>query len=190
MNLGYVILHGKEIFIRDNALRLKDKGIRNILELKGLEIQSYLEVLNLIDNKISDIIGLEKLTNLKHLDLSYNQIKEIKGLENLTGLNYLNLDNNKIIEIKGLDNLANLQELKLSKNRIREIKGLDKLKNLKRIDLSHNEILDAERIFLDQEISVLLKYCLNKSVQQEDEKKFVESAKELYRKQKYQDSIR
>ncbi|MFX1573883.1 MAG: leucine-rich repeat domain-containing protein [Promethearchaeota archaeon] len=47
------------------------------------------------------------------LDLSNNKITEIKGLKNLINLKELNLNNNKFINIKGFENLINLERLSL-----------------------------------------------------------------------------
>ncbi len=90
-----VEINGKRFEMKeDNSLYLREKGIR----------------------RISDINGLENLTNLKELNLSANKIGWIEGLENLPNLEKLLLSENHISEIKGLDNLINLKTLWLDTN--------------------------------------------------------------------------
>jgi len=102
-----VLYKGKEYLIKINngygMLDLKNLGIKDLSEVKGLE----------------------NLENLSRLDLSYNKLSEIKILGNLKNLYYLNLNNNKITEIKGLNSLRKLRYLYLNHNKITEIKGLE-----------------------------------------------------------------
>lgn len=102
-----VLYKGKEYLIKIN------NGY-GILDLKNLGIKD-----------LSEVKGLENLKNLSRLDLSDNKLTEIKILENLKNLYYLNLNNNKITEIKGLDSLRKLRYLYLEHNKITEINGLE-----------------------------------------------------------------
>ncbi|MHA1758135.1 MAG: leucine-rich repeat domain-containing protein [Promethearchaeota archaeon] len=189
MNSYHVIFRGKNISIQDKTLRLNGRYIKDMKEIIGLEFLNELRILNLLDNQISQIHSLENLDKLKYLDLSYNNITEIKGLDNLINLEYLNLNDNKITEIKGLDGLKNLRELKLSRNKITEIKGLGALKNLKKIDLTHNLLKEEERKLLNQDISVILKYCIEKSKRIQEREILLEKGKKYYNGKEFQKAI-
>ena len=68
------------------TLGLKIKKIKNVIEIKCLDMLPNLHELSLNNNWITKIKGLENLTNLNELFLHGNNITEIKGLENLTYL--------------------------------------------------------------------------------------------------------
>lgn len=127
-------------FIINKKLDLREKGIKEITDIKGLDTFTELEELILCDNEISEIKGLENLINLKKLDLTGNKINEIKGLENLENLEELILGRNKINEIKGLEDLKNLRVLWITRNRIEKISGLETLTSLVDLSLDMNQI--------------------------------------------------
>ena len=52
------------------------------------------------------------------LNLCENRITQIKGLENLHNLKSLDLQNNKIIELNNLDSLVKLNELNIKGNNL------------------------------------------------------------------------
>ncbi|KAM5157551.1 leucine-rich repeat and coiled-coil domain-containing protein 1 isoform 2-T2 [Mantella aurantiaca] len=102
-------------------LSLMDKHIRS---LSDLNLNSFLQNINLHCNQISEIKGLAHLRNLQHLDLSANLISRIEGLDALIHLQSLNLACNKLTRIEGLHKLLNLRKLNLSYNRIHDLSGL------------------------------------------------------------------
>ncbi len=73
--MSVILLYGEEIPVIDNKLDLRERKIK----------------------EISEIVGLENLINLKILDLRHNDITEIEGLEKLENLNNLILGRNKIV---------------------------------------------------------------------------------------------
>jgi Leucine-rich repeat (LRR) protein len=105
------------------------------------------EILDLSDNKISDLSkfeGLHNFTDVTKMKLDDNQITEILGLDILQDLQEISVENNKIKEIKGFEQFPKLVKLNLQNNQIRELKGLKNLKNLKTIDLSQNCIVEID----------------------------------------------
>ncbi len=76
MSTNFVTVKGKKYYINKGTLDLRDKGIIDIVEIKGLKY----------------------VKNLKKLDLSQNLIKEIKKLEHLTNLQKLHLFGNPITD--------------------------------------------------------------------------------------------
>lgn len=118
---------------------------KKISEIKGLEMLTELEELDLSYNHIEKIDSLEKFPHLKRLNLEGNQISKIKGLNNLEELLELNLSRNRISEIKGLENLRELRSLDLSHNNIAELKGLDTLSNLEELNLLNNNIKGVKK---------------------------------------------
>lgn len=140
----FVKYKGKKIKVRDGVLQLTNKKIKDIADIKGLELLTNLKGLILSHNQISEIKGLKNLENLKELDLSFNNIIEIKGLENLTNLENLSLSKNQISEIKGLGNLINLKKIFLWGNYISP-QLLDKLGTAQKIvEYCRSDILEKE----------------------------------------------
>jgi hypothetical protein len=82
-------------------------------------------VLDLGDNKISDIYPLSNLTDITFLDLSLNEIEDISPLSGLSNLELLSLGYNpKLGNISALSDLTNLNELYLYWTNIKDIKPL------------------------------------------------------------------
>ena len=105
------------ILIDENNLDLKNKGIRSILHLTGIEkFVNNIEVLELSNNKISEMKGFEKFTNLRILTLRNNLISDIINIENLVKLEVLDLSYNaNISEIPDfLKDMPSLKTLKLT----------------------------------------------------------------------------
>ena len=103
-------------------------------------------LLDLHDNKISDVSPLSGLVNLIVLDLDDNEISDISPLNGLTNLIVLDLDGNEISNISILRLMLNLTELDLHDNRILDISPLKNLVNLTVLDLSENHISDFSPI--------------------------------------------
>lgn len=133
-------------FVINKKLDLREKGIKEITDIKGLDTFTELEELLLCDNEISEIKGLESLISLKKLYIRKNQISEIKGLNHLVNLEELHLNNNIISEIKGLENLVNLRVLWIDQNNIKKIRGLENLTNLVWLSLNGNQIVKIENL--------------------------------------------
>jgi len=108
--------------------------------LKGLEILTKVQKLDLYLNQIEDIDHIGDLKTLIWLDLSFNSIRRPAGLDNLINLRDLYLVKNKITKIENLDHLVNLTQIELGANRIRVIENLDKLTNLTHLWLGKNKI--------------------------------------------------
>jgi len=123
-----------------------DLGENKITEIKNLDKLENLEELYLAENKISRIDNLENLTNLKALYLNHNEISDIDNLENLAQLELLNLDGNKISEINNISSLIKINRLDLSNNPIKKIENLKSLKNLATLTLENCEISKIENL--------------------------------------------
>ena len=54
--MGYVIIRGKEYFIRDGSLWLSREKIRSIREIERLEKYEHLESLDLRENEIEKVV--------------------------------------------------------------------------------------------------------------------------------------
>lgn len=138
--MDYVEYNGKRFDVRNNSLSLRDQGIIDITDIKGLDRLINLISINLEDNKIEKIQALDTLINLENLYLTHNQITEIEGLEKLLNLKVLALGRNQISEIKNISHLTNLKDLFIHGNKLNKIQELDSFPNLQRLNLSHNKI--------------------------------------------------
>ena len=117
-------------------------GDSSIADLTGLEYATNLEVLNLMNNRITDISLLANLTNLTHLYLGDNALPTIEPLAGLINLRVLDLYNAGVKDITPLANLTALESLVIVRNMIVDISPLVGLKNLKRLRLAENPIGD------------------------------------------------
>jgi len=139
-----VEIRGKEYRVKKKkgllTLNLSQKGITDMLEIKGLEKLTDLEALNLRYNKITEIKGIDSLTQLKILNISQNRIKKISGVDTLKNLDVLILRNNDIKIIEGLDNLSSLKDLDLWENNVTQINSHKILRQLSRFIISGNPI--------------------------------------------------
>ncbi|KKL89849.1 hypothetical protein LCGC14_1910560, partial [marine sediment metagenome] len=82
--------------------------MREFVEVDGRKVKLYkrkgrtgLRLNNKYIRDISEIKGLDSMTHLNHLILDNNEISEIKGLETFVELKILSINNNQITEIKG-----------------------------------------------------------------------------------------
>ena len=143
-DFDHINLNGEFIPVVGTKLTLNGKDITNIEEIKGLEKCTYLENLNLSQNKIKTIEGIDKLIKLKNLSLNVNLIQKIEGLNSLSNLLSLNLRHNQIKKIDGLLSLTNLRSLDLDYNQIKKIEKLSHLTKLERISINYNQIRKIE----------------------------------------------
>lgn len=121
----FVILNDEKIYVNNDSLDLRNRGIKNLHE----------------------IIGLKKLTKLINLDLSHNQLTDInyKILQSLTLLTSLNLSYNKISTTQGIRRLRNLfafQVLDLRGNEVFEVPDFGQLSRLQKIYLEETPVYD------------------------------------------------
>ena len=144
--MNYIKINDQKFPVIDDKLDLREKNIKKITEINGLNKLKDLKTLNLRDNDISKIEGLENLENLKELTLGRNYIVKIQGLNNLRNLEKLELWGNEITEIANLNCLISLKELKLEYNHIAKIQGLDNLTHLKNLTLCNNKIMEIESL--------------------------------------------
>ena len=142
----YIEYKGKFLYSSDNKLKLNNLDIEEIGDIKRLSELSFLEYLELSENKIKEIDNLNSLVNLRALYLNQNQIENIDNLNSLTKLKTLALNDNQITEITSFDKLQSLDHLNLSNNNISEIKGLKNLKYLKELFLCGNKITSIKNL--------------------------------------------
>ncbi|MRS03087.1 leucine-rich repeat domain-containing protein [bacterium] len=90
----------------------------DINDLDGVQFCIHATVIDVSDNRISDLSPLSGLRDLQELNLSDNQIGYIDTLSNLKGLRTLFLSNNLIEDLAPLLELENLEYADLSGNRI------------------------------------------------------------------------
>ena len=136
----------------------------NITSIENLdERHPYLEFLLLSKNQLNNInIGLNSLSFLKVLDLSYNKISEIpiEGSINNLPLLELNLEGNLLEDITSLGKLKKLSTLNCSNNLIKNIQALNECTNLTYLDVRNNKIniIRHVEIFIDNNFLQTIKF--------------------------------
>lgn len=90
----------------------------DINDLDGVQFCIHATIIDLSDNRISDLSPLSALANLEELNLSDNQIGYIDSIGNLTRLKTLYISNNLIDDIGPLFELEKLEYVDLSGNSI------------------------------------------------------------------------
>jgi hypothetical protein len=125
------------------VLELVNNQISDISLLSSL---TRLTALYLRINNITDITPLRPLVNLSDLDLATNKISDIGPLQPLTKLHTLYLYNNQIQDLTPLQSLSNLKELYLKNNQVKDLTPLNSLSNVGMISLANNQVFDIESI--------------------------------------------
>ena len=103
---GITDLNGLDRMNRLEELDLSRNEISNLYAFEICACRESLKVLDLSNNRISDVASLCTLYALEDLDLSDNLIEITVGLERLTSLKRLNLSGNPVLEAQ----LSLLQE--------------------------------------------------------------------------------
>ncbi|HLN21589.1 MAG TPA: leucine-rich repeat domain-containing protein [Bacteroidales bacterium] len=89
-----------------------------INDLDGIQLCTRARILNLSNNKISDLVPLTGLDYVEKLDLSDNEIGFIDSIGTLKTLRSVHLNNNYIEDISPLYGLYNLEYVSLAGNNI------------------------------------------------------------------------
>ena len=127
--------------------RLELDGINDgeIVDLKGLEEFTGLQVLSLQNNGLTDITALRDMYQLMQLWLNDNNLGSDAWeviTDYLTSLNVLYLNNNHMSEISSsMANLEDLGSLYLVNNGIRDVSPLADATSLTVLDLSENALI-------------------------------------------------
>jgi len=114
----YVLLEGVKYHIRFETLKLRNKNIKSITDIQGLNKIWHLKKLDLSLNQIQNMKGIEFLPNLRILKLSYNKIQKIENIKNFQRLKKLTIDNNQLKELNGGDLPNTLRHINIAKNPI------------------------------------------------------------------------
>jgi len=112
----------------------------NVQNLQGLQFMPNLSVLDLGENRISDLRPISGLRQLEGLGLDGNQISDIGPLSGLTQLVVLWLCYNQISNLQPLAGLTNLVLLEVSNNRVSNLAPLSGLTRLEWLELCSNQI--------------------------------------------------
>ena len=113
-------------------------------EIRIRQVLAYSKVLDLSNQRLTQVVGLEKLVWLRKLNLSGNRLYSV-DVSRLVRLQYLDLSHNSIRRLDGLDKLTELVVLRLGANGIKWIAGLRGLCNAKQINLVNNPLPPLQR---------------------------------------------
>lgn len=120
-------------------------GCNQISDISPLKDNSGLGIVELNNNKITDISALCECFKIYSLDISYNQIADISPIATIDNLTIFKACNNLIVDITPIKSSPLLKDqtftLDLSNNRIQSVEPLRGFKS-EVIYLSNNEISD------------------------------------------------
>jgi Leucine-rich repeat (LRR) protein len=100
----------------------------DINDLDGIQFCLHAEIIDVSNNRITDLTPLLGLKNLKELNLSANQIGYIDVLSNLENLVNLQLSDNYIEDLSPLFGLEKLEYVDLTANKV-DVQQINKLKD-------------------------------------------------------------
>ena len=148
--------------------------ILNSLQLKTFTEQDALDycqinninpdnitVLDLFNNKLTDISGLKLFKNAEELYLSNNKLTDISVLKYLNNLKFLGLIGNNITDIFPLKNLINIEELNLGYNEITDISAIQYLDNILRLDIRNLELESDQIQYIKSLNNLKILWCKN-----------------------------
>lgn len=121
-----------------DAIKIREYGHTDI-EYPSIYLED-IEEFELSSCDINDLDGVQFCVNAKIIDISNNRISDLTPLFGLTNLEELNLSDNQIGYVDGIGNLVNLKSISLSNNYINDISPLFELKRLEFADLKENSI--------------------------------------------------
>ncbi len=124
-----------------NISQVKGKG-KEIQSLEGLQHCTALMLIDLENNKISDLTPIKDLKQLQSVTLAGNQIESIEPLAGLVGIQYLELSRNKVSDLTPLKAMANMRSLYLSDNQIKSLAPLVDFKKTWSLYLARNPVED------------------------------------------------
>jgi Leucine-rich repeat (LRR) protein len=101
----------------------------DIIDLDGVQYCINAKIIDVSDNRITDLMPFIGLRNLEELNLSDNQIGYIDVLSSLKSLKIVRLSNNYIEDISPLFELGKLEYVELSGNKV-DIEQINKLTEL------------------------------------------------------------
>ena len=121
-----------------DAIKMRQYGCTDV-EFPSWYLED-IDEFELASSDITCLAGIEFCIHAKIMDISDNRITDISPLFGLTQLEELNISYNLIQNIDALSNLLNLKSANLSHNQIEDISPLFELEMLTYVDLSGNQV--------------------------------------------------
>lgn len=121
-----------------NLIKIREYGRTNI-ELPTYYLEDF-EEFELAESGLESLDGVEYCRHIKVLDVSNNKLTEISNLWDLRDLEELYLGNNQIGYIDTLSNLSKLRIVDLSGNDVDDISPLFDLENLEYVNIVGNPV--------------------------------------------------
>jgi internalin A len=112
-------------------------------------------LLNLRNNRISDLRPLASLNNLTYLWLSNNEIDDLTPIASLSNLSELRIDNNRISNLRPVAGLTKVTAVYLSNNQISDLQPLIGLSNVYYIMLDNNQISNLQPLASMRRLSTI-----------------------------------
>ncbi|XP_031563332.1 protein phosphatase 1 regulatory subunit 7-like [Actinia tenebrosa] len=149
------------LLLQHNRIKTIGKGLQSVRKLKILRLDSnllssidhreigccgQLAVLDISNNRLTDISAINSLTTLEELDAAANQLTKIPVVSRCRHLQELDLSRNQIHDLSGLQGLVNLNILHLENNQVTSFNSVGKLRNLQELYVSHNRVSSLKDI--------------------------------------------
>ncbi|MBE0677435.1 MAG: leucine-rich repeat domain-containing protein [Bacteroidales bacterium] len=121
-----------------DAVKIREYGHTDI-EYPSIYLEETEEI-ELSSSDINDLYGVQFCINARIIDVSDNRISDITPLFGLTKLEEMNLSDNQIGYLDGIGNLVNLKSILISGNYIEDLSPLFELPMLEYADLRENRV--------------------------------------------------
>ncbi len=108
---------------------------KNIINVKNEDLLQFKELL--LGEDIKNIKGIELFSNLENLELQRTQINNLNDIKNLNNLKYLNIWGTNITDISPIHNLNNLERLVLDTTKITSLEPIRNLKKIRVVYISN-----------------------------------------------------
>jgi hypothetical protein len=115
-NLPVIRMAGPGAMFPNMSISLED--------LSGVSELVNLEILVVVNHRISSLQGLSKLSRLHSLFVFSNEIVSLEGIEALPGLKQLFINDNKIDSLLPLSGLVHLETIHCAHNKLVSLEGI------------------------------------------------------------------
>ena len=130
-----------DVTAKQTTFPIADYSSMSLSDMPFDRLKGNVQLLNLSNNKISNVTLLSEYRDLRKVSLARNRLAlslPVETFARLTRLSVLDVSENRLCSLDGLTGCKSLKILNASKNRIRVLSGVDACTLLEDLDVSGN----------------------------------------------------